>query len=284
MKWNGMNRIAAQQGSNRGANHRCPHAARQDRIRRGERTRRAATALGRGCAGFLLVALLSHATAAQDAKTWRFDASLYLLAASMSGDATVHGIPADVDVSFGDLVENLKMGLMGRASASYGPRWSLFTDVVYMSLGASKNSVSADADQWMVQAQIEYHVSPRFGAFFGTRYNRMSMSLNGVGPLGNERSGSGTQDWWDPVFGGTVSEPFAKKFSFDLRADVGGFDVGSDLTWQLEPAVSWHFKEWGSAQVGYRVLHVDYDHGSGIEEFVYDMQIQGPQLGMTVHF
>ena len=236
----------------------------------------------------------AHATAAlaqeltpartQEAKSWRFDASLYLLAAGMSGNATVKGIPADVDVSFGDLVENLKMGIMGRASASYGPRWSLFADLVYMSLGASKNTVSADADQTMVQAQVEYHVSPRFGAFFGTRYNRMSMELSGVGPLGNERADSGTQDWWDPIFGGTVTEPFAQKFSFDLRADVGGFDVGSDLTWQLEPAVSWHFKEWGSAQVGYRVLYVDYDHGSGTDEFVYDVQVQGPQLGLTVHF
>jgi len=108
--------------------------------------------------------------------------------------------------------------------------------------------------------------------------------LRGPGILPTERTRSGTQDWWDPIVGANLSLPLSKKFSFNVRGDIGGFGVGSDLTWQAFPYLSWQFTRWGSLQAGYRWLYMDYETGSGTSHFKYDMLNQGPQLGVTFSF
>ena len=233
----------------------------------------------------LACALLAPATASVAAETnlWTFDVTLYGLAAGMSGDVTVRGISADLDVGFDTVMENLEFGAMGKVRVGY-ERWALTTDVVYMGLGASKNSVSVDMDQWVVEPSLSYTVCKNFEALAGVRYNNLSGELSGTGPMGNFRETSGTQDWWDPIIGANASLPFAEKFSFNTRVDVGGFGAGSDLTWQAFPYVGWQFNRWGSLQAGYRWLYTDYGTGSGASEFRYDMLTQGPQIGITVRF
>jgi hypothetical protein len=50
------------------------------------------------------------------------------------------------------------------------------------------------------------------------------------------------------------------------------------------PYASWRFAKWGSAQLGYRWLYMDYETGSGSSRFAYDILNEGLQLGFTVHF
>ena len=110
-----------------------------------------------------------------------------------------------------------------------------------------------------------------------------SASGGGItGPFGY--SPSGTQDWWDPIVGGNFSQPLGRNFSFNLRGDIGGFGVGSELTWQLLPSLSWQFADWGSIEAGYRWVYADYESGSGPNLFKYDMLNQGFQVGLTFHF
>ncbi|MGO8926708.1 MAG: hypothetical protein ACLQU3_07460 [Limisphaerales bacterium] len=214
---------------------------------------------------------------------WTFDVSLYGVAAGMSGDITARGIPADLNVSFGQVLDNLKFGAMGTARVGYD-RWSLSTDVIYMDLGVSKGTVSADMQQWLVQPMLGYRLCPYFEVTAGTRYNNLSATIQGTGPLGNFRSTSGTVEWWDPVIGGRVSVPLFKTLSFDVMGDVGGFNVGSELTWQALPMLNWRFSKWGSIQAGYRWLFSDYSQGSGTSQFRYDILTQGPQIGFTLSF
>jgi hypothetical protein len=95
---------------------------------------------------------------------------------------------------------------------------------------------------------------------------------------------SGTVDWWDPIIGARLTLPMGKAWTFNLRGDVGGFGVGSDFAWQAFPWLSWQFSERGSLQAGYRAISTDYDEGSGLSEFRYDVVTQGPQLGVTYRF
>src|SRR3954447_9826804 len=176
----------------------------------------------------LLAALVALATQAQETDQWRFDFTLYGLAAGMSGQSTVKGINADLDVGFDQVLEHLRFGAMGRALVGYGP-WSISTDVIYMDLEGSKGPVNATADQWLVQPMLGYRLCKYFELTAGTRYNNLSTVVSGTGPLGKFRSASGTVEWWDPVLGGRVSIPLFKKLSFDVMGDVGGFDVGSEL-------------------------------------------------------
>jgi hypothetical protein len=230
---------------------------------------------------FLTVAFLASLTARPAAADkWTFDASLYGLAAGMSGDVMVKGIPADVDFGFDDVWDNLDFAMMGKVRVGY-ERWALTTDVVYMDLGASRNGLNVDLEQWVVEPSVSYTVSKGFEALAGARYNNLGASISS-GPLGGNPSG--TQDWWDPIVGANLSLPLGKQFSVNVRGDIGGFGVGSDLTWQAFPYVGWRFTKWGSLQLGYRWLYMDYETGSGTSQFKYDMLNQGPQCGFTIHF
>ena len=227
----------------------------------------------------LATALLPSVLRAEETNKWTFDASLYGLAAGMSGNVAVKGVPADVNVGFDKILENLKFGAMGSARVGY-EHWALSTEVIYMDLEANKGPFTARAEQWMVQPALEYQVCRYFGAYAGTRYNSIHLALNG--PAGVNPSG--TQDWWDPILGARASLPLGKKFSFNVSGDIGGFGVGSDLTWQALPFINWQVSKIMSVQVGYRFLYTDYETGGGLNRFKYDMLTSGPQIGFTLHF
>ncbi|NLH71692.1 MAG: hypothetical protein GX456_01405 [Verrucomicrobia bacterium] len=222
-------------------------------------------------------------TGVSEAGQWTFDASLYGLAVSMSGDIGIGHVNADIDAGFDKVLDNLEFGAMGTLRLGYD-RWALTTDIIYMGLQGSKNGVTAEFDQWMVEPTLSYRVSDYFEVLAGVRYNNLSGEIRGPGVLPTPRIPSGTQDWWDPIVGARSSIPLGKVFSFNLRGDIGGFGVGSDLTWQVFPYFGWRFAQWGSAELGYRWVYMDYETGSGSNRFAYDMLNQGLQIGFTIHF
>ncbi|HXC99278.1 MAG TPA: hypothetical protein VN048_08045 [Verrucomicrobiae bacterium] len=210
---------------------------------------------------------------------WTFDASLYGLAAGMSGNVIVKGIPSDVNVGFDEVWNHLKFGAMGTARVGYD-HWALSSDVVYMDLGATKGAFTAGVEQWMVQPALEYNFCQYFDAYAGARYNSIQLTM--TGPLGVNPSG--TEAWWDPVIGSRIRLPVAGKLSFNVSGDIGGFGVGSELTWQAFPFFSFQFTKMASMQLGYRFLYTDYSTGSGFNQFKYDILTCGPQIGFAVHF
>ncbi len=210
---------------------------------------------------------------------WKWDGTVYGLAAGMSGDITVGGTTAPLDTSFGTILDNLEFGFMGQLRASKGP-WAVNTDVIYMGLGASKGGFSADIDQWCIEPTVGYRVNPSFEWLGGLRYNSLSGEIRGPGG----RAPTGSQDWIDPIVGFNYNLPTNSAWSFHLRADIGGFGVGSDLTWQAYPSASWRFSETGVFQMGYRWVYNDYESGSGAKYFRYDVTSQGPQVGVTFRF
>ena len=54
------------------------------------------------------------------AEEWQHELAPYLWGAAMSGNATVGAATADVDMSFGDILDNLEMGFMGAYRATRG--------------------------------------------------------------------------------------------------------------------------------------------------------------------
>ena len=218
-----------------------------------------------------------------DTNTWTFDVSLYGLASGMSGDVTTKGVNADVRVGFDKIWDNLGFGAMGKVRVGYD-RWALTTDVIYMGLGASKGGVSVDLDQWVVEPTLSYRFCQEFELLAGTRYNNISGELRGPGTLPTPRVVTGTQDWWDPIVGANFSLPLGRKFTFNVRGDVGGFGIGSDVTWQAFPYLNWQLAKSVALQAGYRWIYTDYETGSGLQTFKYDILSQGPQFGFSFHF
>ena len=219
----------------------------------------------------------------------RFDVSLYFLGAGMTGDVQVGFVEADLNVGFDEVMDHLEFGVMGFGRFRKGP-WSFTAEFVYMGLGASKDFASSNFDQWIAEPSIGYRVTPWLEPLVGVRYNNLFGEV--VGSLG--RNPSRTQDWWDPIVGATATVPVGRTISVALRGDVGGFGIGSDLTWQAHPYLDWTFMPTASLQAGYRWLDVDYEHerpiegrniaweGDGYHNFRWDVLSQGPQIGVTV--
>ena len=69
-----------------------------------------------------------------------------------------------------------------------------------------------------------------------------------------------------------------------VRGDVGGFGVGSELTWNAALHLAHQLSEGVSLGFGYHVMDVDFEDGSGLSKFTYDVQIHGPQIGVGFHF
>ena len=98
----------------------------------------------------------------------------------------------------------------------------------------------------------------------------------------------GSVDWVDPLIGVRVRHQLAPGQELMLRGDIGGFDVGSQFSWNVTGAFSFDFAMrhgilW-SGVVGYRALSVDYEKGSGVNEYRYDVLQHGPILGLTAKF
>lgn len=226
-------------------------------------------------------AAVAQAPATPQSGEWTWDATLYMLGASMDGTTGVAPLVANVDVGFDDILDNLEFGAMGRMRAARG-HWAFALDLIYMGLGASTDQPPADidVDETAAELSVGFIYSERFESLVGVRYMLISTDIAFQGPLGVQRSGD--VDWWDPFIGGRTTLPLGENWKFKLRADVGGFGVGSDLAWQVETLFTRDFSPRASFEIGYRWIDVDYeDDDTG---FIFDVMTQGPQAGVTLRF
>ena len=68
--------------------------------------------------------------------------------------------------------------------------------------------------------------------------------------------------------------PLGGKWSATLYGDVGGFGIGSDITWQAIPVVNYQLNHKMTLGAGWRVFKVHYDKG----DFLYDIAQNGPLI------
>ena len=57
------------------------------------------------------------------------------------------------------------------------------------------------------------------------------------------------------------------KWKAQLRGNVGGFGVGSEFFWQLQADAVYQATDRWQFVFGYRVIDINYDHGSGTGRF-----------------
>jgi hypothetical protein len=231
----------------------------------------------------LLVAAPVHA------EEWKHELAPYVWGAQMDGTAGVRGVTADVNASFGDIVDNLEMGFMGMYRASRD-RVSVTVDAVYMGLGATGRgpgglaTADLDMDQTALEVDLGYELVDGFTVFGGLRYNDLSIDVRTTGPLVGTRTADGSESWIDPVVGALYAMPLSDTWSLSLRGDVGGFGVGSDVAWQGIATARWQVTPTVGVLAAYRYISMDYDDGNGADAFQYDMAMSGPALGVVFTF
>jgi len=228
-------------------------------------------------------------------RAWTYRFTPYSWLTALNGTSAVRGRSVKVDASFADIVENSDMlvGLMGDLEARNGPI-ALLANVAWTKIGVERGDVRSrslapdmtgtpgtslglDIEMAIAEVGAAYEVV-RFGAvafdFLGGArywYQEADLSLNvtaavQVGDL--EVAGtrafarSGSVDWLDPMIGARMRYTVAPGHELWLRGDIGGFGIGSDVSWQAIGAYGFEFGTYQgitfSGVIGYRALYVDY--------------------------
>lgn len=91
---------------------------------------------------------------------------------------------------------------------------------------------------------------------------------------------SGNEQWIDPIVGVRGQYNFNERFFAAVYGDIGGFGVGSDLTWQVSGSLGYNFNKNVFTELGYRYLHTDYSNGG----FKYDVATSGVFVGLGFNF
>jgi Autotransporter beta-domain len=237
----------------------------------------------------VLAGLALLAAAPLHAEEWKHELAPYLWGSAMEGTTGIGGVTADVDVSFGDILDNLEMGFMGMYRGTRD-RFSISVDTIFMGLGATQRSrndlakADIDVDQFVLGAAAGYALTEKFLVLGGLRYNDLSAEVKVTGPLGNTADAETDESWVDPYLGAQYTIPLSDAWSLNLYGDIGGFGIGSDLAWQGLVTFRWQLTERTGALAAYRYMDVDYESGSGSDRFKYDMAFSGPALGIVFTF
>ena len=94
------------------------------------------------------------------------------------------------------------------------------------------------------------------------------------------RTFSKNEYWFDPYIGLRGRYNFDKVFYTAVRGEIGGFDVGSDLMWEVEGVVGINLTRCIFTEVGYPALSVDYENNG----FLFDTITHGPQITTGITF
>jgi hypothetical protein len=246
----------------------------------------------------LVCALLSAAGFSQEMgdnspePEWEFALAPYMLFGSVSGDATLGAQgPLEVDANFGDIMENLQFAFMLHGEV-YKGKWGLMADYFHLKLGSDISTpeggiVDAEFRQTIVEVFGAYRIKKSWGQydlFAGIRTWGLGVDLELQGEQVMEASAD--RNWVDPVVGGKVLYKSPKNIILGMRADIGGFGLGSDFSFNLQPSIGYQFSDLFTLMLQYKYLYSDYKDGTrGTSDyFALDAATHGPLLGFVFRF
>ncbi|MCD4785341.1 MAG: hypothetical protein K8T10_16100 [Candidatus Eremiobacteraeota bacterium] len=217
---------------------------------------------------------------------WQWEFTLGAFLPVMDTTITVGDKSTQRVVKPSEVLDKIESAFTGRLEARKD-RWGIFTGLYYIKLkdDISFQSISGDTklDLTIWQTAATYRVSEGntdVDVLAGFRYQAIDVDVD-LSPLAKV---SKRVDWMDPIVGARARFPLLNNLDFNLYGDVGGFGVGSKFTWRTDAIFNWHLSEGFALKGGYSILDVDYQKGSGIDEFRYDSTMKGPILGASFKF
>jgi hypothetical protein len=253
------------------------------------------------------------------ARPWTVTFAPYGWMPGLNGSTTAKGRTTDIDVGPFQVLEHIDgVPGMGYAEARSGPL-ALYSDIIYapLSVGASRArsfdhlsldvSGGVDIRETIIEAGVAYEIGKwqfvsgwtAVDLLAGARYWRESADINLALTAALDTTGlvltrgraiarSGDVEWVDPLVGLRLRHQLALGQELLLRGDVGGFDAGSQFSWNVLAAYSFQIGAYHgvtySGLLGYRALAADFVKGSDGNRFEFDMIQHGPLLGLVVSF
>jgi hypothetical protein len=100
-------------------------------------------------------------------------------------------------------------------------------------------------------------------------------------------AGTGDLEWVDPFVGGRIRHEFGQNKNVMLEGDVGGFNAGSEFSWQVVGTYGFDVNVFSSTMhtvVGYRALAVDFSESGPRGRNGTDYIQHGPVLGVKFNW
>jgi hypothetical protein len=192
----------------------------------------------------------------------------------------------------GDLLSNARFGLMGAVEARRN-RIVTSIDILWIRLEDDKalpfprlSAISANmkATEFLLTPKIGFRVineeKIKIDALAGFRYWYLGENLK-FNPSLLGLNFSGSQDFVDPVVGGRIQVALSPKIVVNILGDVGGWDTGSHLEYQVAGVLGYRIKPKWTLQAGYRYLNIDKTSSRGL---VFNATTAGVVFGMTRTF
>lgn len=235
--------------------------------------------------------LMLAGPAAAQTSGWSFALSPYAWVPGITVAVDTAWGTVEVDKSSSDVLSKLDVAFMGAFEARNG-RWGLIADLFYADLSQSRATplgllfsrarIETEATALSAYAAYRIHEDDRLSIdlMAGLRVNAVDTELSlSPGLLPGQRFGV-SETWVDPLIGGRVRFAITDHWFATALADVGGLDVGSDLTWQVFASLGYQFDDRWSVQGGWRHIAIDKEiDGRDVEN-----DFSGPLLGFTVRF
>ena len=233
------------------------------------------------------------------ADEWEFVIAPYLLLPNISGDASLGRIEdIDLDVDFGDILSTLDLGGMVQLEARHDSGFGLVLNYAFMFLGEDTKgprgftNFDANVFQGILEAYGMYRFVfdwSTFDVYAGIRWWDISLDIAATAPLGRpigRLSFVKDANWVDPVIGFRWFPRIANDWRLLMQADIGGFGISSDFSWNAMMGLLWDYSDSFSVALLYRALSVDYERGreGTPNRFAYKTITQGPILGFVFRF
>ncbi len=241
------------------------------------------------CALPLCAASSEEAPSAHD---WDVRIGFPFWGAGLDGTVGVRDREARVDEDFTDVFDILDFFAPLNIEARRG-RGLFFANGLYVKtstdaepgglLSGLIDEVELEQKQVLLDFGVGYNLIPQrpfsLEAFVGGRLQYLDTEISADLP-GSSTSLSDSKTWVDPIIGLIARYRFNPTFVLYAEADVGGFGVSSDLTWQAQGGLEWNIARHLYLRGGYR--HLDTDFGD--DDFEYNLEQSGPLLEIGLRF
>jgi opacity protein-like surface antigen len=246
-----------------------------------------------GCSSFALASETNLITAEpQTARECSFDIVPYLWLATYDGTFGLPDTPAGVPPTHSDAAFSTHINAVVMLAAQFRYRdVGLFFDGAWLQLQTEGGSgtglysgTDIKSDIAFGTLALTYRLPPlaklQTDVFAGARTWHVSNELEFKPGLAPGFTTDASITWSDPLIGAKLNYDLTRHWFGSMIEDVGGFGVGSQITWEVYGGVGYRFTDWLSAQLGYRYMHVDYDQGGSL----MNVNIQGFLIGLGFHF
>ena len=144
--------------------------------------------------------------------------------------------------------------------------------------GGLAATVDLDGTLATFLASWRFAERPRWSAeaLAGGRY----VSLDAEVDVAVARTTGTEQSWGDPLVGLRGAVALSERVTVEGRAQLGGFGIGSDVTWEARGRLAVALREHVALAAGWRHLDVEYEKG----DIAIDFALIGPFLAVDFVF